>query len=448
MRLSRFSTSTAFALALVSLVPVVGCALEGEGDDGVELGSHSHSQAIGVGDAVSGLRAAGEVLSMLRAYQKYGELEVSTEMIFDKLAKVQTDVTALKDAVSDLQTAVAASHKDILNLPALSKTNEIYALMEGYRTAAASSDSAAKAKFLDALAKNQASQGTLKWADLVTLNDVIVGKNGSSSLLTLMMQAAAAKGTAEVDSDPVGRFITEKKLVQEEAFFLLTEASAKDPSVNLAQQKAAHEARMVEQDTAFIQATTAYTKLVLDAVVDARIANVQECWYDDGWFLGAKVWPDSGLHSFSDYDAAWKTDPTNPWFGKGVHGPDFTIGGRQACIDFRNGHVGRQVAKARTLQTEKLWAGQGTFTKFRLEQRGIAVESARYGVTAVTGSVGFACEAKTSCVFKVDTDVLGDFEQGVQKGFVVRYTCGTGTAVKEQSLAKEAHGSTVTLSCP
>ena len=150
---------------------------------------------------------------------------------------------------------------------------------------------------------------------------------------------------------------------------------------------------MAELETAFVIATQLYNSIVLDAVGNARAANVQQCFYDDTYVLpGVKKWPDSGRYSFNDWDPSWATDPSNPWAGR-VHDVDFSVQGREACNNTRNVHVARVVAKVRGAQMQKLWAAEQVFVQRAKDSRAITITSARYGtVNDITGYVGFACQ--------------------------------------------------------
>ncbi|MGE0849017.1 MAG: hypothetical protein AB7O44_05265 [Hyphomicrobiaceae bacterium] len=66
-----------------------------------------------------------------------------------------------------------------------------------------------------------------------------------------------------------------------------------------------------------------------------------------------------------------------------------------------------------------------------------------------TPAVARACDRKTgTCQFAVDVARLGDPVGGCSKDFLVAWRCGATGITKQASLAAEAHGRTVSISCP
>jgi hypothetical protein len=67
----------------------------------------------------------------------------------------------------------------------------------------------------------------------------------------------------------------------------------------------------------------------------------------------------------------------------------------------------------------------------------------------VTPAVARACDRKTgTCQFAVDVARLGDPAGGCSKDFLVAWRCGATGINKQARLAAEAHGRTVSISCP
>ncbi|MFO0674567.1 MAG: hypothetical protein U0235_33965 [Polyangiaceae bacterium] len=463
MRIS-LQKSVALALALALAAPTVGCAAPTDAEPS-EVSLGQTQQAIAAGSVISGAKAAVEIVSMIKSYQEYGQAQISTGQILEAVNAVQADITALKDAVAELQTAVTTSHKDVLNVVALSKTNEMSALWDGYRVASASTDPAVLARFLDAVATNQALQGTLRWSDLATVNDVLVGKNGSSSLLNLMAQTLADDvngGRRTIDEDALGRFAAEKRLLQEEAFLLLREAAAKDPSVDLAAQTAAHQARMAEQEAAFFKATELFNKLILDKVGADREAKVTACHYADSYGpFDIKMWPDSGWYAYSDYGP-------NAWTWAPITSGDYgNVKGRVACENDRNDHANHVSRQAKREMRRKLMDAQIVFKTWSdksAAQPRIQIAIARFGQVSanvtyglwfdptsndITSDVHFLCGNRAACDLKLDPVALGrtDYDRtGQSPSFTLEYTC-SGGARKTVSLPSGADNQVVTLSC-
>jgi hypothetical protein len=66
-----------------------------------------------------------------------------------------------------------------------------------------------------------------------------------------------------------------------------------------------------------------------------------------------------------------------------------------------------------------------------------------------TRPVATACNGRaTTCSFPVNVTDLGDPAPGCEKDFVVKWKCDGADRTNERTQAKEAHGKTVTISCP
>ena len=60
-----------------------------------------------------------------------------------------------------------------------------------------------------------------------------------------------------------------------------------------------------------------------------------------------------------------------------------------------------------------------------------------------------ACEkAKTTCLFAVDADKMGDPANGCGKDFIANWRCGSDPKVHQFYLTAEANGRSALLSCP
>jgi hypothetical protein len=354
MRFPKFAKSVVAVLALALAAPfAAGCAAQ-TGSEGEQVGTQS--QALEPGSVFAGAQAALRVAGMLKSYQKYGQAEISTGEILAEVKAARADITALTASVSEIHTAVMTADKDVLTLPTTQKMNAINALFDGYRNAAASSDPADLPKFLDALVKGETGIGDLQWADLMTLDDVMLGKNGLSSLLTVVEELEAKKGPAAIGDDTIGRFMAEKRLVQEQAFFLLSEAHKKNPAIDLAQQKADHQARMAAQDVAFVAATNKYNQAMAAQTAAARTAQVTACTYDDTVILGIELYPNDGAFVFDD--AAWSPE------GTAVRAHDFEMLGKTNCNNIRNAHVAKMVGEADAALTVKLATAEQVYKEW------------------------------------------------------------------------------------
>jgi len=84
----------------------------------------------------------------------------------------------------------------------------------------------------------------------------------------------------------------------------------------------------------------------------------------------------------------------------------------------------------------------------------IAVKSASYGRNCSakplnpTKDLQTACDAKSTCDYKVDATKIGDPAGGCAKDFSVEYTCGANSAVRTANIPGEASGQSIHLSCP
>ena len=395
MRFPMFSKPIVAILALALAAPLAAGCASPTGDDGAPIGTQRQAVEAKAGDAMPGVgsvfagaQAAMRVVGMIKSYQKYGQAEVSTGEILAELKAARADIAALTATVSDIQTEVKITDKDVLTEPTTTKLNAITALFDSYSQAAASSNPKDLSDFLDNLRLEQTGIGDLKWSYLLDLDGVIQGKGGLSSLLSVVAEIEAKKGPASIGDDGIGRFMAEKRLAQEKAFFLLSEAHKTNPAIDLAQQRADHQARMAEQDIAFVTATNKYNAAMAAQTAAARTAQVTACTYGDNTFLGIEMYPNDGVFYFDD--AAWSPE------GTAVRAHDYEMSGKTNCNNTRNTHVANMVGEANAALTVKLgeaekvykdWAkvmstqymvGQYDFTPARGE-----VKNAWHSVTVV-----------------------------------------------------------------
>lgn len=85
----------------------------------------------------------------------------------------------------------------------------------------------------------------------------------------------------------------------------------------------------------------------------------------------------------------------------------------------------------------------------------IKIVQASYGANAFTGNIGnvtahlsTACDGLSSCTYTISTAVVGDPAYGYKKTFEVYYTCSNSSVPYSATIAAEADGKSVTLSCP
>jgi hypothetical protein len=354
MRFPKFAKSVVAVLALALAAPLaVGCAAPTAGS-AEQVGTQQ--QALEPGSVFAGAQAALRVAGMLKSYQKYGQAEISTGEILAEVKATRADIEALTVSVAELQSGILAANTDFLAKDVKRKTNDINALLDAYRNAAASDDPKVLTDLLAQLAATGTTGfGDLQWADLENLDDVIRG-NGVSSLLALVAQAEAKKGPAAIGDDAIGRFMAEKRLLQEQAFFLLGEAHKSNPAVDLVQQKAKHEARMAAQDIAFVTVTNKYNATMSTQTAAARTAQVTACTYYGESILGIELTPNDGPFVFDD--AAWSPE------GTAVRAHDFEVSGKTNCNTIRNAHVAKMVGEADAVVVAKLTASQQVYKEW------------------------------------------------------------------------------------
>jgi hypothetical protein len=410
--------------------------------------------AVGLGSITSGVQGAMLVVQMFNSTTKYGRVSVSPAEILAKVTELKADLDALTVATSQIQDAVRATHLAVLNVPALDKVNSIRSLWEGYTTVLAKKNDADTQAYLAEIAKRRSTSGQLDWADLDSLNDLIVGKNGSGNLLSLTAQDEATKGMAASADDRLGRYYVNLRLLQEEALFLLSEVDKKNPAIDLDVKRAQHLARMDEQAVAFNAATNEYNALVLTEATKATNAQVTACKCNDSRTLlcesasvvNGVIGPDTANLSFI-FD-----DPD----GGGAGGAGT---GLAACNAYRDEYLARKVADAKAAMIKTRWKDSVAFQKW-VEMLGknedvIRVLSSGYG-TAVQGSdapfAGFACSGRKDCTFKVDKKAFGYAVEGIAGPFNMSYRCDdsiwSDPGGKFVTIDAEADGKTATISCP
>jgi hypothetical protein len=310
MRFLKFAKPLVAVAAIAFAASNIGCAVPTSSEETAPLGTQkqaAEAAGLALGDVAGGAQAAIQVITMLNNYKLYGEPVVSEGEILAKVNEVQAGLTALRTSVGQLQVAVLTTSVNVTSEPVVKVTNNIEALFQGYLTAAANSDPTVLSNYLDAIAglngKDHPTQGSLTWADMADLDAQLSGTLTSSGLFSLLAQSEATKGTASIESDVLDRVMADKQLAQEQGFFLLSKANAKNPTVDLAKWKATHDARMANQRAVFLSAVREYNKLVLAAQAAPRQAQVGECYYAGPDFLGIPLEPNEGTYAFRDAGA-------------------------------------------------------------------------------------------------------------------------------------------------
>ncbi len=447
MRLAHLNNSLIVGLALAVALPATGCVDDAATEDGVveeDLGE------VGPGDVVGAATSAMQIVKMFNNYQKYGEVEVSTGEILDQVKQVQAQLDVLKAAMSQLNDAVTATHKDVLGVGAVQTLNSIDSLWQAFRTVKATNDDAKVQAFLASISSNTASAGSLRWSDLATLSDILAGANILDSLLDLVAQDSAARGLAASVDDTLGSFAIHARLVQEQGFFLLALADANNPSIDIEQRKVEHVAHIEAQTNALRGATATFNARVAATGAATRTSEIGDCTcVDDGRPFICQAVPPFVTPPFYRVD-----DPE----GGGTGGR-----GLEACQAARTVYVEQVSKDFQASLATKLWTNANGFQLWMDERAtsivGIRVLGASYsdGIVAntVTGPLAFPCDGLTSCAYTIRKTVLGNPNSDAQ-GFFASYRCddmdrGNPRAfegAKTIRIPAEADGQTVTLSCP
>jgi hypothetical protein len=329
MRSISFPKSVVALLAIALAAPAAaGCAAETQPQDVERLGTAKEAIT-----PVDGAKAALQVFSMISNMKFQTDMKDGTAEILQKLDDVEADLDALKAALSETQSLVTQADKDVLNVQAMKITDNIVRLFQGYRNVAKSSDPNAIPTYLDQVRFNTTGLGTLDWTDLDFLNDLLVGKKGSSSLIALVGQVDAKRGTAGIQDNALGQWMAEKFLVQQEAFLLLSLANEKNPAIVFADEVVAQQSRIADQQKAFLEATEAYNQALLTPLSQARVGQVTSCEYNDLTLVGIPVMPDSGYYRFKD-------NACSDWSCKYI----YDIRGPGGCNDARNALVNQLTA--------------------------------------------------------------------------------------------------------
>ena len=205
----------------------------------------------------AGLNAALNIGSMISNYAKYGKTIITTGEVLNEVDRAQAQVDALGAELTTIDSQVFRLEKDQTNLVAIDIENNANRLVSSW-SRIRSGGAPAETAFL-ATVPQGAIEGSLRWADLTTMNDVMVGRDGTTGLIQVngVMQGKSAN---PAESDALGMWMANKMMVQQKAFMILAAASANDPSVDLAAEAKAQQARMDQQQLSFLAATRSLDK--------------------------------------------------------------------------------------------------------------------------------------------------------------------------------------------
>jgi hypothetical protein len=269
MRFNRFLKPLVAALLITVAASSVGCSAGGP-TDAASIGTQAQAASAApptdwgktAGAAGAGVNAAMNIGSMISNYAKYGKAILTTGEVLNEVERTQAQVDALGTALTTIDSKVFRLEMDQTNLVAVDIENNANRLVSSWGRIQKSGTTAETA-FL-ATVPQGAIEGSLRWSDLTTLNDVMVGRDGTTGLIQMngFMQGKSAN---PAESDALGMWMANKMLVQQKAFLLLAAASANDPSVDLAAEAKAQQARMDQQELSFLAATRSMNKSLPDA---------------------------------------------------------------------------------------------------------------------------------------------------------------------------------------
>ena len=287
MSFSKLARPVAAALALSFAASNLGCATPDAPSPAGSSGTNvSQTKQPFVGVVFGMLNAGFQLAGMLQNYRDRGTLMTSNGEVIDAVKKMQGDLSKLKTQAGSIEAAVIQSNITAENLRAIETSNAIEQLWAGYLVADAKGPEARKA-YLQKIATDSALQGSLQWSDLDTLNDLVEGGNGSSSLLSLIEESQEKKGEAGIGIGTLDSWYAQKVLVLEEGYALLAAASENAPGIDLAQEAKNQAARRQKQDAAFLAATRKYNVAIVNQVRSARSSQVTMCSETDvskpGW---------------------------------------------------------------------------------------------------------------------------------------------------------------------
>ena len=299
MRLLSLAKPLVATLTIAIAASTMGCGLPSEADP-ESVGTQQ--QAIAPAAVIGGVGAAIQIVNMLINFRDSGSPITSPAAVLDELTRLDGDIQALG---AEVGSALLQMNEDIVNLPIMTVGDNVVYLMRGYRNLA--NDPAGQETFLADLAAGKNSLGKLTWADLDTMHRDMVGASGESSLIALVAQREQEKGLAGIGDDGLGKFFAEKRLIQEQAFLLLSEASRNDRSIDLTEKTTEQASRRVLQTAAFSSATRTYNTNVVKPTRDARTASVGTCDYQ-GLTVFVHLTPNDGPYRLED--TACATQPS------------------------------------------------------------------------------------------------------------------------------------------
>lgn len=427
MRFPKFASPLVAILAVAIAAPIVGgCAVPTGEADGT-TGTQAQAEAISPGSVASGAAAALQMVQMFKSYQQYGEPVVSTGEILQKVEQTQADVEALSAAVVGVKNSITTTDSNVVLAPVVDKTTSMLATFQGYANISKTGTEAEVNAWLANLGGPNASGVEARWAELEIVNNRLLGAPGVSSGLGLVADAEMTKGEAGISGDTIGRFMANVRLAEEQYFFVMSKASANNKAINLADQLAAHEARMAAQDAAFFAAMAKYNTGIVDSAIKARTAQFGACGYAGGTFLGIETQQNQ-----------------NAWFAYNDGGTAYGAYGQQNCDIVRTAAVDKASYDVRKSMNDKLWAAEQVMKGWN--PRGVNITWGQFASVSeanrAESTVGLAVQGATEASFKADGKTFGITTPGSM--LQVYYNCGTGT---DTVYAYARMGENLSLSC-
>lgn len=258
-----------FALALAA--SNVGCVVQGQDAEAPVENVAAQGQAIEFGDVMAGIDGAVQLGTMLSDIAEYGT-PVTEGMIYGELLKTQKDIAALRQAVDGIQQELGAQDQQMLALAALGSVSNTSSVFDGYWQLKDKPDQ--QQQLLAGIrASGQSGFGDITWATLDQLDALVVGNGEVQSALQILSDHTT-RSFDTMKQDKIGRFMADRRLIQEKAFFVMSRAYADSPDVVKA-QRAKLDDRLAKQDAAFIAATRAYNDATYAQEKQNALAKLQ-----------------------------------------------------------------------------------------------------------------------------------------------------------------------------
>lgn len=451
MRLSNLTKPVALALALVLAAPAVGCAVPtGDAGDATEkVGDTSQALDVGPGQVLSGIQGAMHIYSMITTYQKYGEVSISNGEILDKVNEVSADVKILNDKVDSLQNSMNEVNANISQVQAVEKMGNIDQLMNGW--VAANANEATRPGSLKTFYANVRA-GIPDGYGVTSLADLDALATYASTAIEYRGQFFGDQpmGTPFDQANSLGVYAASVRLRIAEGFYILTLAKQDEGALEFFPNGAAvvaQDKRLAQFDEAFLTANNAMNLQIVAKPRTLRGQLVGGCLADTDsvFFL------DSANLAFP-YKKAITTSVVvaGGWYGTSNDSKQLLA----ECGVAQSEYVAKQTAIYGAEQMAKLLTSETAFAALSsapdTAAPTIRVTNATFGKNGatdfdVTPFLRVACDMRGTCEYKVESATLGNISPSVAKAFAVSYTCGS--VAKTASIAAEASGKSVTLSC-